>query len=470
MILGVDIGTSSVKAVLLSDEHTVVRQSTCNLSISRPQPYWSEQNPQEWWEATCEAIHGLKPLDQVKAIGLSGQQHGAVLLDKNHHVLRPAILWNDGRSMKQCEELERTPGINAITGNRIMPGFTAPKLLWVRENEPDIFKKTAKVLLPKDYVRFKLSGDFATDLSDASGTMWVDVKKRCWSDEILALTFLTQDHMPKLYEGPEQTGVILDSIAKELSLSKSVRIIAGGGDNAAAAVGMNVIRPKDAFLSIGTSGVYFVVNNRPAIDTRHGVHTMCHCLPDLWHHMAVSLSAASCLDWLSQILDCPIRELLLEAEKHETDLIFLPYLSGERTPYNNPYARGVFFGLSHGSKRADFTRAVLEGVAFAFANGQEAMLKAGIAIGDVSVVGGGSESPVWASIISSALNRPLIYRKNRMMGAAFGAARLALYGKPFTPSPIDFVVEPDTSLADSYQKKRERFNQIYNHLKEVFPP
>lgn len=468
MILGIDLGTSSVKALLISEDQTIVRHSSCNLSISRPHPNWSEQDPEDWWKAVCTAVEQIKPLDQVKAIGLSGQMHGAVLLNSKHQVLRPAILWNDGRSMLQCRELEKNPDIHAITGNRIMPGFTAPKLLWIKENEPSIFNQVTKVLLPKDYVRLKLSGDFATDLSDASGTMWIDVARRCWSDRMLSLTSLSQDHMPKLYEGTEQTGYVSHSITKAWGLPPSVRIIAGGGDNAAAAVGINVTKSAEAFISIGTSGVFFVVSDRCIVHKEEAVHTMCHCLPKLWNHMAVHLSAANCLGWLSKIVNLPISEMLHEVKDHRTDLLFLPYLSGERTPYNNPHARGVFFGLSHETKRKDLTLAVLEGVAFCFANGQDAMLNAHIPIGEVSVLGGGSENEVWGEILASALDRPLIYRKNRKFAGAFGAARLALYGKPYPPSPIEKVMEPSPLLRDNYTEKRMRFNRLYEHLRDDF--
>lgn len=484
MYLGIDLGTSSVKAILLDEAHKIIGQNSQPLNVSQPRPLWSEQNPEEWWQATSTAIltlkaaHG-KEFAAMKAIGLSGQQHGATLLDNNHHVLRPAILWNDGRALEQCHTLtSRVPNHEQLIGSKLMPGFTSPKVLWVAEHEPAIFKRLAKVLLPKDFLRLKMTGDFATDLSDASGTGWIDVNARKWSDELLAACELTRSHMPALFEGSDITGTVSASIAREWGISPSTVVAGGGGDNPAGAMSVNVIKSGSAFLSLGTSGVYFVASNVFQANPGGGLHSFCHCIPNHWHHMSVHLSAASCLSWLANNLNTPAEELLAEAEHNSSkhcSVVFLPYLSGERTPHGNPHAKGVFFGMTHTTSRADLTRAVLEGVAFAFADGQDSMLQAGVEINDVSVVGGGAKSLYWGKILASVLQRPLIYRSNREVGAALGAARLAwLAANPSDPDTafatpaIETVVESDPNLAALLAGKRKVFQKLYGRLEDIF--
>ena len=484
MYLGIDLGTSSVKAILLDENHHVVGQKSHPLSVSNPKPLWSEQDPEHWWRATTNAVLSLKQTHKkafsaLKAIGLSGQQHGATLLGKSHEVLRPAMLWNDGRAMEQCDILtNREPEYPNIIGSKLMAGFTSPKVLWVAQHEPDIFKQISKVLLPKDYLRLKMTGDFATDLSDASGTAWVDVNKRKWSTVLLDACELTEEQMPSLFEGTQVTGTVSAAIAKEWGISPSTVVAGGGGDNPAGAMSVNVIKQGSAFLSIGTSGVYFVSSNVFQANPQGGIHTFCHCIPNHWHHMSVHLSAASCLTWLASTLKTAPEELLMEAEEMSSDnspIIFLPYLSGERTPHANPHAKGMFFGMTHSTSRADLTRAVLEGVAFAFADGQDAMLQANIKIDDVSVVGGGAKNLYWGKILASALQRPLIYRANREVGAALGAARLAwLSSNPrdaetaFATPEIETVIECDPELATNYIKKRKIFQTLYHRLADVF--
>ena len=484
MYLGIDLGTSSVKAILLDENHRVVGQKSHPLSVSNPKPLWSEQDPDHWWRATTNAVLALrqthkKAFSALKAIGLSGQQHGATLLGKSHEVLRPAMLWNDGRALEQCEILTaREPEYPHIIGSKLMAGFTSPKVLWVAQHEPEIFKQITKVLLPKDYLRLKMTGDFATDLSDASGTAWIDVDKRKWSTTLLNACELTEAQMPSLFEGTEVTGTVSAAIAKEWGISPSTVVAGGGGDNPAGAISVNVIKQGSAFLSIGTSGVYFVSSNVFQTNPHGGIHTFCHCIPKHWHHMSVHLSAASCLTWLASTLKTAPEELLLEVEEMSSDnspIIFLPYLSGERTPHGNPHAKGMFFGMTHTTSRADLTRAVLEGVAFAFADGQDAMLNAGIKIDDVSVVGGGAKNLYWGKILASALQRPLIYRANREVGAALGAARLAwLSSNPrdaetaFATPAIETVIECDAELATNYIKKRKIFQTLYHRLADVF--
>lgn len=468
MNLGIDLGTSSVKVVLVDDDLKLLSKAFMPLEVKRPHPNWSEQDPAKWWDAACSAMKQLGDLSGVKRIGLSGQMHGAVLLDAAHQPLRPAILWNDGRSEKECALLEAIPNVHQIVKNKIMPGFTAPKLLWVKEHEKEIFAKTKKVLLPKDYLRLKLTGEFATDVSDASGTMWLDIEQRQWSETMLDASFLTLDHMPKAFEGPNVTGTLLPSIANTLGLSPNVEVIAGGGDNASSAISIGVIKPHEAFLSLGTSGVYFVAASEAKANPEKAVHTFCHAVPNTYHHMSVMLSCAACLDWLSRLLKTPIDKLLPSAKK-ETNVLFLPYLSGERTPHNDPFARGVFFGMSLDTNPGDLVRAVLDGVALAFLDGQNAMESAQIAIKDISVVGGGAKSLLWGEILASALGRPLHYRKHRNVGGAFGAAALCRFGKtPLQPEKIEKTLEPNPAMRDSLLQKHSKFTTLYTQLKEVF--
>jgi xylulokinase len=481
MYMGIDVGTSAVKAVVVDDTGSVVDQASAPLAVSRPHPLWSEQNPADWWAAANSAVSDLSlPLrGAVRAIGLSGQMHGATLLDKNHRALRPAILWNDGRSAPQCAELEAAvPEMTLITGNRAMPGFTAPKLLWVRLHEPKIFAQTAKVLLPKDYVRLRMTGETASDMSDSAGTLWLDVAKRRWSDAMLSGTGLDVSHMPTLFEGNEITGELRAELAEAWGMAR-VPVVAGGGDNAAGAIGVGVVRPGDGFLSLGTSGVLFLANDGYRPNPAGGVHTFCHAVPKHWHQMSVILSAASCVDWAARL--CGLGQAgalfdLAEARNKPTGgEIFLPYLSGERTPHNDPHAQGVLFGLSHETDAATVAQAVLEGVAFAFRDGMDALLASGAKIESISVIGGGARSAYWGKILSSALRRPLTYRDSGAVGPAYGAARLARMGfeqasveEICTPPPILHVAEPDDRLTDLYAQKMRRFRSLYQHLKDSF--
>jgi len=485
MYLGIDLGTSGVKVIILDDKDQLIAQSSCSLDVSRPAPLWSEQDPADWWQATNAAIKELQEsnieaLSSVSAIGLSGQMHGATLLDSANQVIRPAILWNDGRSEAQCKTIEvREPSTRAITGNIAMPGFTAPKLVWVKENEPENFDKVAKVLLPKDYLRFLMTGDFASDMSDSAGTLWLDVEKRQWSTQMLTATDLTLEQMPTLYEGTEITGYLSDEIAKKWGMN-IVPVIAGGGDNAAGAAGIGVINPNDAFLSLGTSGVYFVANETYNPNPDSAVHTFCHCIPNTWHQMAVVLSAASCLTWVTELTGYKDEKSLLDdVEKLDfskpSSLIFLPYLSGERTPHNNPNAQGVFFGLDHNANAAELGRAVLEGIAFAFADGQQALVAAGTIIDQVSVIGGGSRSELWGRILASVLNKPLTYRKGGEVGPALGAARLAKIGankvnanEVCVTSEVDHIIEPDQTMVNYYPERHLKYQQLYQSLQEHF--
>jgi xylulokinase len=388
-------------------------------------------------------------------------------------------LWNDGRSAQQCTELEQGGArMLQITGNRAMPGFTAPKLLWVRQHEPEIFAQTATVLLPKDYVRLVMTGDMASDMSDSAGTLWLNVAQRRWSEAMLAATGLGTQHMPSLFEGNEITGSLRPELAEAWGMAR-VPVVAGGGDNAAGAIGVGVVRPGDAFLSLGTSGVLFLANDGYRPNPEGGVHTFCHAVPKHWHQMSVILSAASCVDWAARL--CGLADAgalfeLAEARNRPADSeVFLPYLSGERTPHNDPHAKGVLFGLTQESGPAAIAQAVLEGVAFAFRDGMDALLASGAAIESISVIGGGARSADWGRVLSSVLRRPLTYRDAGAVGPAFGAARLARMGaerasigEVCTPPPVLHVVEPDDRLSDLYSQRIGRFRGLYRHLKDSF--
>jgi len=486
LFVGLDIGTSGVKAVLVDETQTILAEANAPLTVQRPHPLWSEQAPQAWWDAvetvmaTLRADHPTQ-YGAIRGIGLSGQMHGATLLDADGAVLRPAILWNDGRSGDECQELiAREPSTSAITGNLAMPGFTAPKLLWVAKHEPDVFANTAKVLLPKDYVRLCMTGKAVSEMSDAAGTLWLDVAARDWSDAMLAACGLNRDHMPRLVEGSASSGTLKTDVATAWGLSPSVIVAGGAGDNAAGAVGIGAVTPGRAFLSLGTSGVYFLTNERYTPNPDRGVHAFCHCLPNTWHQMSVILSAASCLSWVTKITGAAdeaglLREIEAAGDPGETTTIFLPYLSGERTPHNDPYAKGVFFGMTHETDRAALGRAVLEGVAFALVDGQDALLAGGAQIDTVSVIGGGARSAFWGRILASALDRPLTYHKAGEVGPAFGAARLARLAvsgeEPHdvcTPPPIDRIVEPDPDLRAAMMARHEQFVRLYTILKPEF--
>jgi xylulokinase len=481
VFLGIDIGTSSVKAVLVDEHEAIVAQASSPLTVERPQALFAEQDPESWWQASVAAIRSLPAPARaaVRAIGLSGQMHGATLLDRSGNVLRPAILWNDGRSGQECIELERRePRSRAITGNIMMPGFTAPKLLWVSRHEPQIFARTARVLLPKDFVRLKLTGEAVSDMSDAAGTGWLDVAARDWSDEMLAATGLDRSHMPRLVEGNAPSATVRTEAAALLQIP-SVVVAGGAGDNAASAVGMGVIAPGQAFLSLGTSGVLFVVTDRFRPNPDKAAHAFCHCLPGRWHQMSVMLSAASALDWAAQLTgESDLHRLVASAQAsglRRTSPYFLPYLSGERTPHNDPNSRGVLFGVNPETSRADLALAVLEGVALAFADGMDVLVENGGVVGEISVTGGGARFAYWGQLLAAALNRTLTYRAGSEIGAALGAARLArlaLTGESpqlvCTMPPITHVVEPDPSLAALLADRRGIFARLYRDLKDTF--
>lgn len=484
MFLGIDLGTSGIKVVLTNPAGELVASQTAELQVSRPHPLWSEQAPTDWWAALELAMAQLQQqhdLSSIEAIGLSGQMHGATLLDKAGEVIRPAILWNDGRSQQQCTQLEQAvPDSRQITGNIMMPGFTAPKLLWLRQHEPDNFARIDKVLLPKDYLRFCLTGDFASDMSDSAGTLWLDMAKRQWHEGLLAATGLNAAQMPRLYEGNQITGYLKPEIARRWNMHQ-VPVVAGGGDNAAGAVGVGIVRPGQAMLSLGTSGVYFAVTEGFRSNPDSAVHAFCHALPDTWHLMSVMLSAASCLQWYADsAVGKSVSELLDSLQRSDMDIqqspYFLPYLSGERTPHNNPLATGNWFGLTHDTSQNALTHSVLEGVSFGFADGVDALHQAGVTTDEITLIGGGARSPYWRQMLADVLNRPVVFRQGGEVGPALGAARLAQLGCYPQLSieqvcPVPELVEthkPDPQRSEIYANRRSTFKQLYKQLAPLF--
>ena len=480
MFLGIDIGTSGVKAVVLDTAGTVAGQGNAALTVQRPRPGWSEQDSDTWWDATDAAVRAIDPhiRGQVRGIGLAGQMHGATLLGPDDRPLRPAILWNDGRSAAECAELEAaTPAFHAIGGNRVMPGFTAPKLQWVRHHEPDLFARIATVLLPKDYVRLRMTGDKASDLSDAAGTLWLDVARRRWSDALLAVTGLTRDRMPRLVEGSETTGTLRADVAAAWGMA-AVPVAGGGGDNAAGAAGVGAVRDGDALLSLGTSGVIFVATDRFRPNVAGAVHAFCHSVPEMWHQMAVHLSAASCIDWVARLTGATgAADLFARAERAGPAAgpeLFLPYLSGERTPHNDAQVRGAFLRLDNDSGPERLAQAVLEGVGFALADGLGAIRDAGTSVERLSVIGGGARSRYWGETLAAAINVELVYLHGGEVGPALGAARLAQLavdgGTPADvcqPPPVSHVVTPDPALVERLAPKYAAFRAAYPRIRTL---
>jgi len=481
--LGLDLGTSGLKALLLADDHRILATAHAPLTERRPRPLWVEQAPAQWWAALEAAMDSLQAthadaLRAVRAIGLSGQMHGAVLMDAAGEVLRPAILWNDGRSATQCEALARAvPRLGEIAGNLAMPGFTAPKLLWVREHEPELFARVHRVLLPKDWLRWKLSGEAASEMSDASGTLWLDVGARDWSDELLAATGLARAHMPRLVEGCAVSGHLRPELAARWGLGEGVRIAGGGGDNAASAVGMGVVAPGQGFVSLGTSGVIFVVSDRFAPDPAQAVHAFCHALPDRWHQMSVMLSAASAVRWAAGSFGFAGEAALLaaaaslDAAARARAPLFLPYLSGERSPHNDPQAQGVLFGLAAAHGAADVAYAVVEGVCFGLRDGLDTVQRPR---GDLALVGGGARSHWWAQLLADILEVPLALGEGGEAGGALGAARLAWLADGGSQAEVCAApamrrrFAPDAATAGGLRARQARHRDVYRRLRGAF--
>ena len=476
MYLGVDLGTSGVKTVLMDDGQTIIASATAPLDVARPAPGWSEQNPDQWIVATRAAIAELKrshgqALASVKGIGFSGHMHGATLIDKADQVLRPCILWNDTRSHAEAAQLDANPLFRSLSGNIVFPGFTAPKLVWVKNNEPDIFKRVAKVLLPKDYLRLWMTGDHVSEMSDASGTSWLDVGKRDWSPELLEASGMEPEHMPRLVEGSRASGTLRRELASEWGMGSRVIVAGGAGDNAATAIGLGTIEDGKAFISLGTSGVIFASNNSYRPNPDSAVHAFCHAAPDVWHQMGVILSATDALNWFSGITGRSAQELTDELGDELTPPgpVFLPYLSGERTPHNDAHIRGVLAGFSHQDDRPRITAAILQGVAFAFKDSLEALREAGTEVDQLLAAGGGSRSDHWLKVIATSLNVPIAISESGDVGAALGAARLGMVST-MDDAALSLCSAPDTDrLIEPDQDMRAAFDDAYATYKNTYP-
>ena len=488
--LGIDTSTTGSKALIIDEQGEVVAVASSPHTLQTPRPLWSEQNPREWWDAVTVSIRsaleqaGLRG-EQIGAVGLTGQMHGLVLLDESGEVLRPAILWNDQRTQSQCDEIHARIGRQKfiqITGNVALTGFTAPKILWVKENEPDVYAKAKHVLLPKDYIRYMLTGDYAMDKADGAGTVLFDLKSRDWSEEVLAALEIPRAWMPKTFEGPECTGQVSQEAASLTGLKAGTPVVAGGGDQAAQAVGVGAVEPGIVGLTVGTSGVVFATTPSALIEPEGRLHAFCHAVPGLWHFMGVMLSAAGSLQWYRDTLapHMSFAELLKEAEEipgGSDGLQFLPYLSGERTPHPDPLARGAFIGLTIRHHRGHMTRAVLEGVSFGLKDSFTLIQNAGLgAITQVRASGGGTKGALWRQIMASVLEAELV-TVNTTEGAAYGAAILAGVGAGAWSDVVSACsacikitgsTQPQPSQVESYRKAYVIYQELYPALRSSF--
>lgn len=487
MFLGIDVGTSAVKALLIDENSATVAETDIPLSVSNPHPFWSEQNPADWWDATLRAIDALHrqnpgALAATRAIGLSGQMHGATLLGEDDMPLRPAILWNDGRAKKECDALDAAlPDLGIRAGVATMPGMTAPKMIWLQKHEPELFANVRTILLPKDYIRFCLSGDKVTEMSDAAGTLWLDEESRSWNEAAIEACGLSMDQLPKLVEGSDVTGTLRRDLADRWGMTAGVIIAGGGGDAATGGIGVGAVRHGDGFISLGTSSQIFVASDRYRPKPEELLHSFTHAIPGHWFQMAVLLNGASCLQWVARLLgESDIGALLARVEAQHnapSDILFLPYLNGERTPHNNPYARGVFFGLGSDTNREAMVQSVLEGVAFALSDAQSRLHAAGTRCELPGVIGGGARSRYWIQLISDIMGTPLARYEGAAKGPAFGAARLARLALTQEPvedvckkPAIEEVIEPDPARHASYQPRFAKFRRLYAALASEFTP
>jgi xylulokinase len=488
--LGIDTSTTSSKALLIDEQGQVAAVASSQHTLQTPRPLWSEQDPAQWWGAVAESIHtvlehsGIDGGD-IAAVGLTGQMHGLVLLDEAGTVLRPAILWNDQRTQRQCDEIHERIGREKfirITGNVALTGFTAPKILWVKQNEPEVYAQGRHVLLPKDYIRYKLTGEYAMDKADGAGTVLFDLAARDWSDEVLAALDIPRAWMPPTFEGPEFTGRVTEEAAEQTGLKAGTPVAAGGGDQAAQAVGVGAVEPGIVGLTVGTSGVVFAATPSALIEPEGRLHAFCHAVPGMWHFMGVMLSAAGSLQWYRDTLapDVSFDDLLKEAESvpaGSEGLQFLPYLSGERTPHPDPLARGAFIGLTLRHGRGHMTRAVLEGVAFGLKDSFTLIRNAGLGeITQVRASGGGTKGALWRQILASVLEAELV-TVNTTEGAAYGAALLAGVGAGAwsdVPSACRATIQitgrtrPDPEQVEAYRKGYEVYRELYPALESIF--
>lgn len=483
--IGIDLGTSSVKMIAMDEEGRIHGEISKDYPVSYLNGNWAEQNPEDWW---LQTMAGLKELikdyidvpEKIKAISFSGQMHGLTVLDSDKNVLMPAILWCDQRTQEECDIITDHFGKEAMTemvGNKALTGFTAPKILWVKRNHPEIFERIEHILLPKDYVRYKLTGELATDLSDASGMLLLDVKKRTWSEEMLNFLGIASSQLPGLFESYEPTGKLTESVKAELGLSQDVIVVAGAGDQAAGAIGTGTVEEGIVSVTLGTSGVVFGAHDQYVVDADNRLHAFCHG-NGKYHSMGVMLSAASCLQWwIENVQKSDDFEVLLEeAMDAESDVIFLPYLIGERTPYADPDARGCFVGMDMNTGRGHMTRAVLEGVAFGLKDSFDIMEDMQVPIKEIRLIGGGSKSGLWKQILADVFGKA-ICSINTSQGGALGAAILAAVGfgtfssvEEAAAKIIKVVdeVQPDLDKFNRYAKKHERYTGLYHDLREFF--
>lgn len=482
--IGIDLGTSAVKLLLMSGNGHIENIVSKDYPLYFPHPGWSEQNPEDWWTAVLAGLKELTegfPADKVAGISFGGQMHGLVILDEQDNVIRPAILWNDGRTGKETDYLNQVIGkekLSQYTANIAFAGFTAPKILWVKENEPENFKKIKKIMLPKDYLAYKLSGTHCCDMSDASGMLLLDVKNRCWSKEMLDICGITEEQMPKLFESYETVGTLKPELAAELGIPASCKIVAGAGDNAAAAVGTGTVGDGMCNISLGTSGTIFISSKDFGVDPNNALHAFAHA-DGCYHLMGCMLSAASCNKWwMDEIIGT--KDYAGEQEKieklGENNVYFLPYLMGERSPHNNPNARGTFIGLTMDSTRADMTQAVLEGVAFGLRDSLEVARKLGIKIERTKICGGGAKSPLWKKIIANVMNLKVDVLEVEE-GPSMGGAMLAAVGCGAYPdvetigkkmAHVVDTVEPEEELVAKYEERYQKFKELYPALRPLF--
>lgn len=476
MRLGLDIGTSGVKAVLVSPEHQVIGQASAGLSVSRLASGHAEQSPQSWLDACVQCmdeLHAHYPqFRDLRAIGLSGQMHGATLIDDQDQVIRDCMLWNDTRAWREAGALNQYPQVHQRSANWIFPGFTSPKLNWLRTHEPASFERIHKVLLPKDYVRLFLSGEYLTDLSDASGTGWLDVSQRRFSKTLLAHSGLELQHMPGCVEGSDPAGQLRDALAQRWGLNHPVMIAGGAGDNAATACGLGITQPGQGFVSLGTSGVLFTPTERCLPAVEQAVHAFCHALPQSWHHMGVTLSAADSLSWWCGILGVTPAQALAQLPASldgPTTVKFLPYLGGERTPHNDSQIRGQFAQLEQATSQADMTQAVLQGVAFSLLDCLQALTQAGSQVDRLIAAGGGSASGLWLQMLADVLQREICVPQESGSIAALGAASLAARAigefEPTRSPSITQTYVPNPALAEAYARAHLDYQALYHNNK-----
>jgi xylulokinase len=480
--LGLDLGTSGLRALLVDVNGDAIGTVEATYPSEKPQLGWSEQNPADWITACKTVVAGLcvqfpEQMKNLSGVATAGHMHGATLLDETGTVLRPCILWNDTRSHAEAANLDSKPLFREVSGNIVFPGFTAPKLAWVKINEPEIFEKTAIVLLPKDYLTYWLTGQFVTEMSDASGTSWLSVASRSWSQELVTKSDMAMGQMPRLLEGTDVVGTLSNEAAQTLGLSDSLKVIAGAADNAAAACGIGALTDGQGFVSLGTSGVLLAGQANCSPLPASAVHTFCHAVPDTWYQMGVILSATDSLNWLSNILGKSpqsLSDLMPENLCAPNNLTFLPYLSGERTPHNDSTIRGAFIGLSTTTTHADMVQAVFEGVAFALRDSLEALEKTGTSLSEIFAIGGGAQSDYWLKVVSTTLGLKLKIPNGHEFGAALGAARLAICGatdksvhQVMTPPETTRTIQPTENLRPSFDAAYDRYKLLYPALKKV---